>query len=345
MAVPTDSGAAQWKQLWLFDPMSPRSVGSAAFDEEWENPGRRIHFIQSEILAEVRRLLMADRVSLGAALEVALRHIELIHVANGMTEQKYRRETRKFFTLAKLHGAEYLDEIRQSTVDDYIWEAARHRGKVVDVKTTTASNRQGILRVVFEHLRVLGLWTGPDLVGPPIKRQQGEASRPMTADELDRLRSFAENGLYITGRSALLALAEAGATAEETATVTPQDLDLRDGVVQIRGRSERINPLSDWGVDRLTAYMSVEHRAAGAPLCVNESLSLDRAAHSITVRLRQMLIDAGLSRRPRVTARSIRLGVARQILEAEGLEAAARFLGDSSLDITAGSLQYQWWVR
>lgn len=344
MAVPTDSGAAQWTQRQLFDPMSPRSAGSAAFDEEWEHSGRRIHFIQSEILDDVGRLLMSDRVPLAAALDVALRHIELIHAANGMTQSKYRRETNKFFTLARLHGAEFLDEIRAETVEDYIWEATRHRGAVADVKSTTASNRQTILRVVFDRLRELGLWTGPDIVGAPIRRQAGEASRPATPAELQRLRSFAENGLFVTGRSALLALAEAGATAEETALVTSKDLDLDRGTVRLRGRTDRVNPLSGWGAERLAAYLERASLGEDQPLCVSAALPLDRAAHSVTVRLRQILKDAGLIGRRRLTARSIRLGAALSILENDGLEAAARFLGDSSLDITAASLQYEWWV-
>ena len=300
--------------------------------------------IQSEILDDVGRLLMAGRVSLGAALEVALRHIELVHAANGMTRSKYRREANKFFTLERLNGAEFLDELRPAIVEDYIWEATRHRGAVVDVKSTTASNRQTILRVVFDHLRELGLWTGPDLLGAPIKRQRGEASRPLTTEELARLRVFAENGLRVTGRSALLALAEGGASAEEIARVRREDLNLSQGLVRLRGRAERVNPLSEWGVARLASYVELLHQSDGAPLCVNAVLPLDRAAHSVTVRLRQILVDAGLGRRPSVTARSIRLGAARQILDTEGLEAAARFLGDVSLDITAASLQYEWRV-
>jgi hypothetical protein len=345
MAVPTDSGAAQSKQLWLFDPMSPRSVGSAAFDEEWENPGLRIHFIQSEILDEALWLLMDSRIPLEAALELALRHIELVHASNGRTESKYRKETRKFFTLARLHGVQYLDEIEPTLVEDYLWEASRYRGVAVDVKSTTASNRQSILRLVFDHLRELGLWTGPDPLGASVKRARGEASRPTTAEELHRIRMFAENGLFVTGRSVLLALAEAGATAEEIATVMPVDVDLTSGHVLLRGRAERNNPLTEWGLDRLVAYYERAVPDGKKPLCVGPALPIDRAAHSVTVRLRRLLVDAGLSRLPGLTARSIRLGVARAILDSSNLESAARFLGDSSLDATAASLRYEWWER
>ena len=43
------------------------------------------------------------------------------------------------------------------------------------------------------------------------------------------------------------------------------------------------------------------------PLCVTAGLPVERATHSVTVRLRKVLIDAGLAGRPGVTANSIRL--------------------------------------
>jgi hypothetical protein len=45
-----------------------------------------------------------------------------------------------------------------------------------------------------------------------------------------------------------------------------------------------------------------------------------------------------------VKAKSIRLGAAMVVLEAEGLEVAALFLGNNSLDATARMLRYEWWV-
>ena len=82
-------------------------------------------------------------------------------------------------------------------------------------------------------------------------------------------------------------------------------------------------------------------RADGA-LCVNEGLPLDRATHSVTVRLRDVIRSAGLASKPLVTARSIRLATAEQVRQASGIEAAARFLGNNSLDATATALAYRW---
>ena len=48
---------------------------------------------------------------------------------------------------------------------------------------------------------------------------------------------------------------------------------------------------------------------------------------------------------PGVSARSIRLTTAREVLRTDGIEAAARFLGSPSLDSTAAALNHDWGRR
>ena len=43
-----------------------------------------------------------------------------------------------------------------------------------------------------------------------------------------------------------------------------------------------------------------------------------------------------------MTVRSIRFAAARKVFEAEGIEAAARFLGTPSLDTAADAVGYDW---
>ena len=62
----------------------------------------------------------------------------------------------------------------------------------------------------------------------------------------------------------------------------------------------------------------------------------------MTVRLGQVLRDAGIAGRPGVTARSFRLTTANRILHTQGIEAATKFLGSPSLDNTAAALGYRW---
>jgi hypothetical protein len=81
------------------------------------------------------------------------------------------------------------------------------------------------------------------------------------------------------------------------------------------------------------------------PAAVGPRLPSERAAHSATVALTTLLRDAGLRGDPGVTAKSIRLTAARDVLAAGGIEAAVRFLGNDSLDPTAAALGYDWWGR
>ena len=62
----------------------------------------------------------------------------------------------------------------------------------------------------------------------------------------------------------------------------------------------------------------------------------------MSVRLGEVLRDAGLKGTPGVTARSLRLTTAKQILDTDGLAAAAHFLGSPSLDNTAKALDFDW---
>ncbi len=72
------------------------------------------------------------------------------------------------------------------------------------------------------------------------------------------------------------------------------------------------------------------------------------ASEAAAVRMGDIDLDSGTvefsgaAARPGVTARSFRLTTARRILDSDGIEAAARFLGSPSLDSTAAALGYRW---
>lgn len=195
----------------------------------------------------------------------------------------------------------------------------------------------------MQTLTEMRLWTGGDIVGPAITRDRGDGARVLDPHELHLVEVHADPGVFSTRRPLLIAFAQAGADAEETARVTPDDIDLAAGIVRLSGRAARVNPLTLWGLDTVRSILSVDAAAPGVPLCVSPGLPMERAAHSVTVRLREVLVDAGLAGRPRVTARSIRLTIAARVLEVDGIEAAARFLGNESLDATANALDHSWW--
>jgi hypothetical protein len=237
---------------------------------------------------------------------------------------------------------EYLDELGTEHVDGYMWAATSARGAMTEAKPRTAANRQAFVRRFLDVLGALGLWTGGDIVGAPIKRGTSETSRPLTPEETRLVEVYSAEGLLIGRRPMLVAFAQAGADATEIALVTPADVDLRAGMVTLGLRHRRTNPLTPWGIETVGEYFAAKTPEAGRPLCVVGGKPIHRLAHAVTVSLRGALVAAGIAGRPRVTARSVALASAERVLDREGIVAAARFLGSNSLDATAASLDFDW---
>jgi hypothetical protein len=79
-------------------------------------------------------------------------------------------------------------------------------------------------------------------------------------------------------------------------------------------------------------------------LAVADFVTSENVARTVNTRLMNVMRMTGFRSGSGVTAKSIRLGAAMVVLEAQGLEAAAMFLGNNSLDATARMLRYEWWV-
>lgn len=182
---------------------------------------------------------------------------------------------------------------------------------------------------------------------PPIARPAGFVSaRPLTDEEAHRVRVFADCGGVASRRSLLVAFSFAGGSASEVAAVRGADVDIATSTVAFRGKAARGGLLDGWGVETVERYFRNNPSAAvGGLLCVTSAVRPERAAHSVSVRLGQVLRDAGLSGLPGVSARSIRLTTAQRMLESGGIVAAARSLGSPSLDSAAAALGYDWAQR
>jgi site-specific recombinase XerD len=275
------------------------------------------------------------------AEDVVVAALEARYGTNAATSQKVAGEMRRFFRHMRAHGVMRLDEISNDLIIDFCWSAVKHRGRVVDVTARTAANRQSFLRAAVEELTRLGLWT-PNASVDSIPRGFVEQSRPMTRDELHQAETYATNGASNGQRALLVAFAEAGGDAAEIATVTANDIGHDTATVHFRGQAERTNPMSPWGAHIVAEYLRTTRFEPNQRLCVKQTTPTKSGAQAVARRLCLVLRDAGLASAPGVTARSIRLGAAVQVLERAGLEAAARFLGNRSLDATATALGYNW---
>lgn len=345
----TPLAVAHRTQLVLFRDWEDALPGSANDACGWnanpDDPGLVRAMDRRALWSRVAELLTRERVSWRAAAAPALRAIADCYAGNERTQRKVVHELARFVRYAEGCGVEWVDELSGEHVEAFVWWASKRHGRYSDVKSATAANRQAFVRRFMEQLADMGLWSGGDIVGKPISRDLGDGSRVLTEAELRRVQVHADTGLFRTRRALLVVFAEAGADAAETAQVALDDIDLVAGTVLLRGGYQRINPLSTWGRTTTLTLLANDVLPSGEPLCVSRGLALDRAAHSVTVRLREVLADAGLHGVPGVTARSIRLTAAAEVLASAGIEAAAKFLGNNSLDTTAKALGHDWWAK
>ena len=334
-------------QLVLFRDTGPWWSGSAG-DDWWRDPnptdpGRVVALERLSLCWRVHDMLAADRVRLADAREVALRELALVYASNPATAKKVTTEVVRFLAYVTACGVEYVDELTSEHVDEFVWSAVRSHGRFKDVSATTAANRQSFIRKFFHVLAGLGVWSGGDPVGASIRRDDVAPSRALTDAESRRLHVQVYEGILVGREPLIVALAEAGGDPLEIAMVTPADVDLDAGTVGFRGEAARVNPLAGWSLEAVRVVLDQERLPVDRPMCVTPGLPAHRAAQSITVRLHNALVAAGLHSRDGVTAKSIRITSAAQILNEDGIEAAARFLGNASLDATARMLSHDWW--
>ena len=284
------------------------------------------------------RLSRSEPVRLDELREPIVSAITL-RFANSASAEKCLKVVRQFLDLQIRKGAEYLSDITPEDIQDFYWLAVK-RGGHAKPSASTAANRQWAVRVLFETVTSLGMWDGSDFSGESITRDLRRSLSPASVQELQRIKEASRNVLVPTGEEFLVALSLAGGSAGEIALATIGDVDFANSRISFRGPNQRTNPLEPWSHEVLESADQIIR--VGQPLVVSPGLHLARATHSVTVRLNRIVANAGFPKRRNLTGASIRLGVAKQILDREGLEASAQFLGNQSLDLTARSLGYDW---
>ena len=324
----TVRSSTEHEQLRLFDPQASSGV------PVWVRLGRaawELVVSGSLLLSEWRPLVVEA---------VRERH------RNRRTAEKAAAETDRLFVFLASCGVLAWGDMSARVVLEWCWATRRDRsGRFRRTAPATARNRQWIAGTALREASALGAPVDPDaLVGERIPRpSQVESARPLTDDEDRLVKTHAHTGLVVSRRPVVVAAARSGGTASEIASMRMGDISLEEGTVAFRGTAARTCPMDEWSVQAVRSFVQNHRPLDDAELvCVTAGCPPSRAAHSVTVRLGQVLRDAGISGRPGVTARSIRLTAARKILDSQSVEAAARFLGAVSLDTVAEALGYDW---
>jgi len=108
--------------------------------------------------------------------------------------------------------------------------------------------------------------------------------------------------------------------------------------VRFRSEAARTNRFPAEALTALRAAIDDGVAVGSRRLVVGDSLDLNKAKRSVTQELSETIRDAGMSRTPRVSGRSIRLHHALSIFHAEGIGAAVSFLGARTVDPTMRAL-------
>ena len=288
------------------------------------------------------RMDSGDPVSLEELIELLPSALVMRFPADNGTAAKCIKILRQLVATLQHNGVEYLHEITPEMLDDFFWMATRKNG-FHEPSSATAALRQWCCRTVLALLVDMGLWEGGDITGPTISREHGRSTRPMTDSEINQIQVMSHNVLVPNGDEILLALALCGGSASEIAGVCVEDIDIESSTIHLYGQSERLNPIDEWSLEVMSeAVMRIPD---STPMVVRPDLPIQRAAHTLTVRLNKLVNQAGFSSDTELTGVSIRLGAARRVFETDGLEAAAKFLGNQSLYATARALRYDWWAQ
>lgn len=231
---------------------------------------------------------------------------------------------------------------------EWYWKPrANRKTKLGKVSESTAKNRQWTALEVLKTIEHLGADIDPyALIGERLARPSGYVStRPLMDDEAQHVRRRAESKLAKSKIGVLVGLSYCGGNAKEIAGLRLRDINLDARTVSFSGRSARVNPLDEWTLTMMHRFLANQGDnplSSDDLLCVSEDTGSIRGAQSVTVRLGRVMKEAGLTGRPGVSARSIRLTTARRILDVDGIEAAAKFLGSRSLDSVASALRHDW---
>ena len=203
--------------------------------------------------------------------------------------------------------------------------------------------RRTALRIFFREARVLGIVSvnpTTNIILPP--RSYGDL-RPLTDEEIDRCRSFAERTERETRYTIAWALAEATARVTELGAVRAQDFDLERGRVWISGSSNteaRWSELTDWGVKQLRRFSSGESKPPpGLSLLIPGKAPRASIHEFVASTVRQ----AGLAKAPGVRPNSVPAwrGV-KALAGGASIDEVALLLGMRSLDRTASFIGFDW---
>lgn len=277
--------------------------------------------------------------------------------ANGLmsaqSADKFQLLAQRFKSYIAASGATSLGEVDRRIAEGFITARGRTRhGHISDSALATHHLRRTVVRTLYRTARGLDLVDHDptmDIHLPPKTRQ---IARPLTDEETQLVRRYAESRIRRTRHAAVVALADAGAHTGEIGHVSVADLDLDQARVWVHGSSKttpRWCPLDVWQIRVLSERGTMlRERNPHQP---EISLSLATSGRGtdaqlqarVCVAINDVMTWAGLTDQADVRPTSITTHRAASVFAETGrIERVAVCLGLASLDRAAAAIGYDW---
>ncbi|NOZ25955.1 MAG: tyrosine recombinase XerC [Nitrospirae bacterium] len=262
-------------------------------------------------------------------VEEFLRYMELEKGASKHTLRAYRKDLGQFFALVRKHPA----ETELSDIRGFIAHRLRD-GK----ERSTVSRQLATLRSFFGFLYREGLMGSNPARLVPNPKQKKRLPRFLSVDEAFSIIDEPEGIGFLKARdrAVLDLLYSAGLRVSELAAMDMDDLNLREGLIKVRGKGkkERIVPVGSKAVKSLKAYLVeralVRQRTQSVFLNRKGSRLTDRSIRRIVVKYSR---ETGLG--GRIGPHTLRHTFATHLLQSGAdLRVIQELLGHSSLSST-----------
>ncbi|MEI8002591.1 MAG: hypothetical protein WCI50_14705, partial [Actinomycetes bacterium] len=192
------------------------------------------------------------------------------------------------------HGNRPVADLTHKTVGEFVH--ARHDDG--SLPSTAAMHwRRSAIRLLYRIWRNLDLADGDPTLDLRLPPRSSLATRPLTDDEVAVCRWASLATPVETRLPAAWALAEAGATSGEIATVRGVDVDLQAQTVRLGGSTKtdaRTAALTEWGAVQLRRRVNMPGRDRAAAVVYEGSGSPESAQASVSGAIGDVLRRAGL---------------------------------------------------
>jgi integrase len=276
-------------------------------------------------------LVLSDRVVSHLTALGVMAPISLIRVADLI---------RGFANYLAASGVESSGDITEAQASAFVRSLTRSK---TEPSVATMHLRRAALRIFFREARALGVLSVDPTTSIPLPPRSYRDLRPLTDEEIDRCRSFAEHMKGETRYATAWAFAEATARVAELGAIRAKDLNLEDGQVWIGGSANteaRWSTLTDWGVNQLQRV--VISKSKPPP---NRSLLMPGATSRASVHelVASTLRQASLAKTPGVRPNSISAWRgAKELANGASIDEVAVLLGMHSLDRAAVFIGFDW---